>query len=216
MSKIMPAINDIIKNKRKQLKITQEEFTKIINKSIATVRRYDTGDFIPDNTIILICDKLNIDIDFLIKEQNKQNELLKSFFYDDLINKFRNNKLEKKTTLSKQIKITSTTLGLNIIYTAFNQLLDVLDVPTVIETIFKNDRYYVIETLIKKEDVKAFKELKNINKQNIEKVLDIEKLLNYEKILDILTQEQADKLINDMQEYFEFKTEKLRKEKLNK
>ena len=44
MSKIMPAINDIIKNKRKQLKITQEEFTKIINKSIATVRRYDTGD----------------------------------------------------------------------------------------------------------------------------------------------------------------------------
>ncbi len=210
MSKIMPAINDIIKNKRKQLKITQEEFTKIINKSIATVRRYDTGDFIPDNTIILICDKLNIDIDFLIKEQNKQNELLKSFFYDDLINKFRNNKLEKKTTLSKQIKITSTTLGLNIIYTAFNQLLDVLDVPTVIEVIFKNDRYYIIETLIKKEDVKAFKELKNINKQNIEKVL------NHEKVLDILTQEQADKLINDMQEYFEFKTERLRKEKLNK
>lgn len=206
----MPAINDIIKNKRKQLKITQEEFTKIINKSIATVRRYDTGDFIPDNTIILICDKLNIDIDFLIKEQNKQNELLKSFFYDDLINKFRNNKLEKKTTLSKQIKITSTTLGLNIIYTAFNQLLDVLDVPTVIEVIFKNDRYYIIETLIKKEDVKAFKELKNINKQNIEKVL------NHEKVLDILTQEQADKLINDMQEYFEFKTERLRKEKLNK
>ena len=146
----------------------------------------------------------------MIKEQNKQNELLKSFFYDDLINKFRNNKLEKKTTLSKQIKITSTTLGLNIIYTAFNQLLDVLDVPTVIEVIFKNDRYYIIETLIKKEDVKAFKELKNINKQNIEKVL------NHEKVLDILTQEQADKLINDMQEYFEFKTERLRKEKLNK
>lgn len=210
MSKIMPAINDIIKNKRKQLKITQEEFTKIINKSIATVRRYDTGDFIPDNTIILICDKLNIDIDFLIKEQNKQNKLLKSSFYDDLINKLRNNKLEKKTTLSKQIKITSTTLGLNIIYTAFNQLLDVLGVPTIIKTIFKNDRYYIIETLIKKEDVKTLKELKNINKQNIEKVL------NYEKILDILTQEQADKLINDMQEYFEFKTEKLRKEKLNK
>lgn len=206
----MPAINDIIKNKRKQLKITQEEFTKIINKSIATVRRYDTGDFIPDNTIILICDKLNIDIDFLIKEQNKQNKLLKSSFYDDLINKLRNNKLEKKTTLSKQIKITSTTLGLNIIYTAFNQLLDVLGVPTIIKTIFKNDRYYIIETLIKKEDVKTLKELKNINKQNIEKVL------NYEKILDILTQEQADKLINDMQEYFEFKTEKLRKEKLNK
>ena len=158
----------------------------------------------------MICDKLNIDIDFSIKEQNKQNELLKSFFYDDLINKFRNNKLEKKTTLSKQIKITSTTLGLNIIYTAFNQLLDVLDVPTVIEVIFKNDRYYIIETLIKKEDVKAFKELKNINKQNIEKVL------NHEKVLDILTQEQADKLINDMQEYFEFKTERLRKEKLNK
>lgn len=210
MSKIMPAINDIIKNKRKQLKITQEEFTKIINKSIATVRRYDTGDFIPDNTIILICDKLNIDIDFLIKEQNKQNKLLKSSFYDDLINKLRNNKLEKKTTLSKQIKITSTTLGLNIIYTAFNQLLDVLGVPTIIKTIFKNDRYYIIETLIKKEDVKTLKELKNINKQNIEKVL------NYEKILDILTQEQADKLINDMQEYFEFKTERLRKEKLNK
>ena len=50
MNKI-PIINQIIKDKRKEKKITQSEFSKIINKSLATVKRYDTGDIIPENTL---------------------------------------------------------------------------------------------------------------------------------------------------------------------
>lgn len=87
MDKKIPIINQIIKNKRKELKITQEDFTKIINKSIATVRRYDTGDIIPDDTLYLITYKLMIDVLDLIKKQDFENKNLGTNYYNDFIKK---------------------------------------------------------------------------------------------------------------------------------
>ena len=187
-TKIMPVINQKIKDKRKELKITQEEFTKIINKSIATVRRYDGGDTIPENTLILICDKLNLDIEELIKLQNLQNIMTEEKFYIELINKLIHPFIKKNTSQSEEIYINSVIKRLSFIYNAFRYIeKDEISVE------YKNNKFYIY----------------NIFRPEI----DAEDIID---TFDILTTEQADKFINDMQEYFEFKTERLRKEKLNK
>lgn len=178
MSKIIPAINQIIKDKRKELKITQEKFAIIINKSPTTVKRYDTGDIIPENTLILICEKLNLDKFLLLEEQEKQNKLQETIFYKELINKnyvF----LELENALKNaNLKHNNFIEQLEFIYKSFNYTS-----KDFIKAEYKNDRFYIFDKT---------------------------------EVLDILTIEQADKFINDMQEYFEFKTERLRKEKLNK
>lgn len=171
MLKIIPVINLIIKNKRKEIKVIQEEFAKIINKSATTVKRYDTGDIIPENTLILICEKLNLDIDFLIKEQEEQNKLSGKKFYDDLIQKNHKRIIFKELDKMRKNKL------LNIYSTFYDTDIDIK---------FKNNKYYIFD------------------------------IFSEEIIIDIFTQEQARDFINDMQEYFEFKTERLRKEKLNK
>ena len=171
--KIMPVINQKIKEKRKELKIIQEDFTKLINKSLGTVKRYDTGDIIPENTLILICDKLNLDKFFLLEEQEKQNKLQGTFFYDDLINKKIN--FEKAYDRSLNNTILEC---LNFLYKGLTYYPS-----TSIDVKFQGNKFYIFTK---------------------------------EKTLDIFTQEEAKNLLNDMQEYFEFKTERLRKEKLNK
>lgn len=103
MSKI-PIINQIIKDKRKKLKLTQNEFAKIINKSPTTVKRYDTGDIIPQNTLILICDKLELDLIDLFIEQQTENETSNTNFYDILISKYiQSNQIEEKLTENEAI-----------------------------------------------------------------------------------------------------------------
>ena len=87
MNKI-PVINQIIKDKRKKLKLTQNNFAEIINKSPTTVKRYDTGDIIPQNTLLLICDKLGLDLIDLFIEQQTENQTTNSSFYSDLILKY--------------------------------------------------------------------------------------------------------------------------------
>ena len=87
MNKI-PIINQIIKDKRKKLKLTQNNFAEIINKSPTTVKRYDTGDIIPQNTLLLICDKLGLDLIDLFIEQQTENQTTNSSFYSDLILKY--------------------------------------------------------------------------------------------------------------------------------
>lgn len=178
MNKI-PVINQTIKDKRKELKITQTDFSKMINKSLGTVKRYDTGDIIPENTLILICEKLNLDIIFLEKKQYDENKILKTNYYEDLIKKsklpFLANKSPDILNFNYNISIVE---RLTFIYKSFNYTS-----KDFIKAEYKNDRFYIFDKT---------------------------------EVLDILTIEQADKFINDMQEYFEFKTERLRKEKLNK
>lgn len=202
MSKIIPVINQIIKDKRKEKKITQEEFTKIINKSIATVRRYDTGDLISENTLILICNKLNLDLELLLEMQDKENEISGDKFYIDLINK-------SKTKADRENKISLNDLKINTIISHLKPIYTLLSNPDgIIEVTFKNNKYYITEFPYEEERRKLLNEV--IHNQHFKK------LINREKTLDILTQEQAKNLIKDLQEYFEFKIEKIRKEKLNK
>lgn len=85
MEKI-PVINRIIKDKRKQLKINQVAFSKLINKSTGTIKRYDTGDLIPQNTLILICDVLNLDYKDLILQQYEENKRDDVDYYQFLTN----------------------------------------------------------------------------------------------------------------------------------
>ena len=177
-TKIMPVINQKIKEKRKELKIIQEDFTKMINKSIATVKRYDTGDIIPENTLILICDKLNLDMFSLIEEQKKQNELQKIIFYNDLIKKNSALLRLKKALEEKELKNKSFIRQLEFIYKSFNY-----KIKDFIKVEYKNNRFYIS---------------------------------NKNDVLDILTPKQAINFVEDLQEYFDFKTERLRKEKLNK
>lgn len=87
MNKI-PIINQIIKDKRKSLKLNQSDFANLINKSKVTVARYDTGDIIPQNTLLLICDKLGLDLIDLFIEQQTENQTTNSSFYSDLILKY--------------------------------------------------------------------------------------------------------------------------------
>lgn len=103
--KKIPIINQIIKDKRKELKITQEDFTKIINKGIATVRRYDTGYIITENTLILISDKLNLDIFDLLEQQKKENQKNNTDFYSELIEKYFYKNIENIDNSLKNKKI---------------------------------------------------------------------------------------------------------------
>lgn len=84
MNKI-PIINQIIKDTRKELKLNQSDFAKLINKSLPTIKKYDTGGIIPQNTLILICDILNLDYNDLIVQQFEENKRKGFDYYDNLI-----------------------------------------------------------------------------------------------------------------------------------
>lgn len=84
MNKI-PIINQIIKDTRKELKLNQSDFAKLINKSLPTIKKYDTGGIIPQNTLILICDILNLDYNDLIFRQFEENKRQGFDYYDNLM-----------------------------------------------------------------------------------------------------------------------------------
>lgn len=91
MKKTIPAINQYVKEIRKEKNITQKEFSKLIFKSLATVKRYDSGDIIPEGVLINTCNILKTSFLFLLYIQNEQNKSLKKLneldplFYEDLI-----------------------------------------------------------------------------------------------------------------------------------
>ncbi len=178
MNKI-PIINQIIKDKRKEKKITQAEFSKIINKSLGTVKRYDTGDLIPENTLILICDKLNIDLNKLAQEQIKENDLLNTNYYDDFIKK-----LIKAYETALDLKAISNKINEKKLENIYSSLISNSDIYPILVK-YRDNKYYVTNT--KNDDT-----------------------------IDILTSQETSELLKELQEYFEFKIEKRRKEKLNR
>ena len=178
MNKI-PIINQIIKDKRKEKKITQAEFSKIINKSLGTVKRYDTGDIIPENTLILICDKLNIDLNKLAQEQIKENDLLNTNYYDDFIKK-----LIKAYETALDLKAISNKINEKKLENIYSSLISNSDIYPILVK-YRDNKYYVTNT--KNDDT-----------------------------IDILTSQETSELLKELQEYFEFKIEKRRKEKLNR
>lgn len=190
MPKKIPIINQIIKDKRKELKITQGEFTKIINKSIATVRRYDTGDIIPNETIFLICGKLMLDILELIRKQDLENKTLNTRYYEDFIKRAGWGFLlyDKKQKKSEHGEIKH---NLEKIFNMF--------FPTYNNSIIIKEEYRDKSIGIKAE-------------MHIFKIIDSHE----NKVLFILNFEEATSLFKDMREYFEFKFERIKKERLQR
>lgn len=207
MEKI-PVINQVIKDKRKELKITQEDFTKIINKGISTVRRYDTGDIIPENTLILICDKLNLNFYDLLKKQELENKRLQLKNYEKLINKNEGNLLfyglkemidEKKEKEEEKRN--------NLTY-SFNQLYSIL----------YDEFYWNLGKINKKESLKNKKYFTEIDLKE-EKILvkEIKTFINdekEEKYIDIFSIDNYESFLKELKDYFNVKLAIMRKEKL--
>lgn len=193
--KKIPAINQFIKDKRKKLKITQEDFTKMINKSIATVRRYDTGDIIPENTLILICEKLEIWCMDLASLQEKENKKENTTFYSNFIKK---NKLKVETKVNVEYPNHLGDKYIPFLENKKNEL-DISFKLTRIYNFFYNDKI-IIET---STDRNLFYITNTVSNH----ITGTEK----NKILDVLTYEQAKKLVDDVKEYLEFKIEKIRR-----
>ena len=207
MEKI-PVINQVIKDKRKELKITQEDFTKIINKGISTVRRYDTGDIIPENTLILICDKLNLNFYDLLKKQELENKRLQLKNYEKLINKNEGNLLfyglkemidEKKEKEEEKRN--------NLTY-SFNQLYSIL----------YDEFYWNLGKINKKESLKNKKYFTEIDLKE-EKILvkEIKTFINDEKedkYIDIFSIDNYESFLKELKDYFNVKLAIMRKEKL--
>lgn len=206
--KKIPIINQIIKDKRKDLKITQQDFTKLINKAIATVRRYDTGDIIPENILILICDKLNLNFYELLKEQIKENKKNQSQDYDKLIKKYEQllsfHELKKFVNEREENHIDYLKKTFNflypILYDEFYYNLEVInsnEENSKVETI----KYVTeIDTHEKKILIKQIKTFENNEKK--------------EKYIDIFSIEKYEVLLKDLKEYFNIKLAIMRKEKL--
>lgn len=178
--KKIPVINQIIKDKRKEMKITQQDFTKLINKAISTIRRYDTGDIIPENTLILICDKLGLYIQDLLQEQKRENIKYNQDFYSDIIDK----KLGKEQ-LNSTNEISE------------NMVVYIQTYLKKIYSILYDDFYF--EDLPKAKD---FKILFWDNKIIVKKIYMGDDNREKEKLIDILKINEAENLITDTIENF--------------
>lgn len=197
--KKIPIINQIIKDKRKEKKITQEEFTKIINKSIATVKRYDTGDIIPENTLILICKKLGLNLYELLKAQIYQNEneydtfvdtpFEEGGFYYELIKKIEYGEYyENINEESKKIE-----LLYSILYDSFYHDTDKLFIEKEFKTFIDSFQEITVKN-------------KYLTEKNIKK----------DVIVDILDVEEWNELLDEIKRYFNLLLIDIRKKKLYK
>lgn len=206
--KKIPIINQIIKDKRKEMKITQQEFTNLINKAISTVRRYDTGDIIPENILILICDKLNLNFYELLKEQINENKKDQSQDYDKLIKKYEQllsfHELKKfvNETEEKHIDYLKKTFSFlyPILYDEFYYDLEEINLNDENGKVEITKYVTEIDTHEKKILIKQIKTFENNKKK--------------EKYIDIFPIEKYEVLLKDLKEYFNIKLAIMRKEKL--
>lgn len=179
MEKI-PILNKIIKNKRKKLNLTQPELAKLINKHTVTVNRYENGSIIPYDTLILICEKLNLDLFELLLEQLKENEKNTINFYDDVIIAegvhYNERIFDKIYPMETEVILSTLEYYYNFIF-KFN-------LEKLFSCEYKNNKFYVKE------------------KNKIDPVL-------------VLTTEQAQKLIYELQTFFDFQLYKINSEKNN-
>lgn len=212
MEREIPIINLLVKEKRKKLKITQEAFTKIINKSIATVRRYDTGDIIPENTLILICDKLNLSIYELAIEQKKENLEKGIDNYSEFVKKYDKSKLFDILDFSKENpfeeyhkeRIETIASKLSILYSIlYNDFYDNLT-----QDVIKHQRFD-----LKSKEYITSSEFEN-DKIIIKEVLKFENESVEERIVDIFKISNVEKMFESLQEFFNIKLIAMRKLKL--
>ena len=194
MNKI-PIINQIIKNKRKFLKLNQSEFAELINKSLPMVKKYDTGTLIPENTLILICDKLIIDINTILKKQLEENKKYGDIFYCDIIKK------RKISDIKKSIDGLKSILEKESINTSFLNKNDI-DTISMKLNILLSDIEKLNEELLYKRNLFCFVENEKIYIENYQN----------DEIILTLNITQAKKFLKDMNEYFDYLLFKLIKD----
>lgn len=180
----IPCINQIIKQKRKRLKLNQTEFANLINKSKVTVARYETGAIIPSDTLVTICERLNLDFYDLLAKQGEENKLNSVNFYKEIISFY---KLDTKYKFIKNVSKELDTIYkiTEILEFYYNVILKYRNnKDTLFSCELKNDKFFIKE------------------KDKIDPVL-------------VLTIEEAQKLIYELQSFFDFQLYKINSEKNN-
>lgn len=147
MKKKIPYINQVIKLGRKTEKLTQLEFSKEINKGVATIQRYEQGNIIDENTLKIICEYLMINFYQLLEEQEEENNENGTFFYKDIIDKYKENKELK----NKEIK----------------ELEKIEDIKEIIEFFQQNYDFFIQLEKDTLKDIENIKLQKNIFSHNI-------------------------------------------------
>lgn len=192
----IPIINQIIKDKRRELNINQENFGKMINKSLPTVKKYDTGTLIPENTLLLICGCLKINLEELLNKQLEENKQNNTSFYSKIIKK------RKKNVSCNIFDMFGT-----VISDRYQKMIE----EQVDFILFKEKRY----PLILNNFFLSFDYSLKCEYQELEKKFYIKGIPD-NNILFILTISEIENLIKDMKKYFEFLLDKIEQSKLNK
>lgn len=84
---VIPVINRILKTERKKRGLTQEKTAELLFKSTGTIKRYDTGDIIPESVLQQLCNILNLDLSNLLLKQQLENSKNNTMYYNRLISK---------------------------------------------------------------------------------------------------------------------------------
>ncbi len=64
--KVLKPTGEIIRARRKELKITQVEFAKLIGKSQRSIKKYESGEIdIPLSVLTQICEVLDLELMFI-------------------------------------------------------------------------------------------------------------------------------------------------------
>ena len=184
--KKIPIINQIIKDKKKELKINQIEFSEILQKSLSTIKKYDSGFPIPLDTLKIICDKLGLSIMDLIFKQSQENEKNNTSFYCEMLEKFSALSIDD---YDKFFQSDSETFKKEILrHDLFKIILEFYPFKEKIkdgfDVIYFNDKYFI----------------KDFNGD----------------VLDAFTVTQATELINHFRDYMNYFIFKCQKENLNK
>lgn len=80
----MGSFNSVLKSLRTAKGLTQEELAKILKISRSTVGMYENGSREPDyETLELIADFFNVDIDYLIGRTDKTTVIPESYYLND-------------------------------------------------------------------------------------------------------------------------------------
>lgn len=194
MKKDIPFINDFLKSIRKEKNITQEKFATMIFKSLATIKRYDTGDIIPESVLQRSCDILELDFLILLKGQEEESlEDFETWEQIDTINENRGFWADDGSWINITEPIT---LPYEKLLRKYENELKNIDIPQlnndIISTTLSADKTtYNISSL--KVELNNYLELKNNllnipsdkreNKEKIEKILSFIDFLYFDDII---------------------------------
>ena len=109
-------IGDQIKQKRKELNMTQEDLAKQLNVSRSTISNWEINRNYPDiNSIVSLSTILEIPLDTLLR---KESDVVKKITYDTIKRK----QLSKKVKILYVLVIILVTISLVLIYNCSGQL----------------------------------------------------------------------------------------------